>query len=63
MGDGALFVIGLHGSGDTVALFLQDLGGGNGSLELRYSPGHAVPRIIRSLKETWLVWILNEPVG
>ena len=29
------------------------LGGGKGSPELPYSIGHAMPRIIRSGKETW----------
>ena len=38
-------------------------GGGKGSPELPYTTGHAVPRIIRSCKETWLVWFLNEPVS
>ena len=39
------------------------LGGGKGSPELPYSTGHAVPRNIRSGKETWLVRFLNKPVG
>ena len=35
-GNDALFVIGLHGSGDTIALSPTRLGGGRGSLELPY---------------------------
>ena len=54
MGNDALFVIGLHGSGDTIALFLQDWEVAKGSLELPKSPGHVVPG-----KETWLARILS----
>ena len=43
VGNDALFAIGLQGSGDTVALFLQDWEGGKGSFELPHSPGHVVP--------------------
>ena len=50
----ALYVIGSHGSGDRISRYFQDW-------EERI--GHAVPRIIRSGKETWLVWFLSEPVG
>ena len=39
------------------------LGGGKGSPELPCSIGHAVPRIIRNGKGTWLVRFLKEPVG
>ena len=49
----ALHVIGLHGSGDKISRYLQDW---------EESIGHAVPRIFRSGKETWLVWFLSEPV-
>ena len=59
----ALYVIGLHGSGDKNLSLPPRLGGGKGSPELPYSIGHAVPRIIRSGKETRLVRFLNEPVG
>ena len=38
------------------------LGGGKGRPELPHSIGRAVPRFFRSGNETWLVWILNEPV-
>ena len=58
----AFYVIGLRGSGDNLSLPPR-LGGGKGSPEPPYSIGHAVPRITRSGKETWLVWFLNEPVG
>ena len=44
----ALYVIGLHGSGDKISRCLHDLGGGKGSPGLPYSIGHVVPRIIRS---------------
>ena len=45
VGNGALFVIGLHRSGGAIALLPARLGGGKGSLELPYSPGHVVPGI------------------
>ena len=35
------------------------LGGGKGSRELPKSIRYALPRVTRSLKETWLVWILS----
>ena len=38
------------------------LGGGKGSPELPFCIRYAMPRIIRSGKETWLVWFLSEPV-
>ena len=44
----ALCVIGLHGSGDKISRYLQDLRGGKCSLELPYSVGYTVPRVIRS---------------
>ena len=44
----ALYVIGLHGSGDEMSLFLQRLVGGKGSPELPCSIGYALPRAIRS---------------
>ena len=47
----ALYVIGLHGSGDKISRFLQDWEVAKVSPELPYSIGHAVPRIIRSGKE------------
>ena len=50
----ALNVLGLHGSGDNLSLPPR-LGGGTGSPQLPCSNVHAVPRIIRSGKETWLV--------
>ena len=51
VGNGALFVIGLHRSGGAVAHFLQDwetarLGGGKGSPELPYSIRYAMPTVI-----------------
>ena len=48
VGNDALCVRGLHGSGDTIALFLQNWEVAKGSLELPYGLGHAVPGIIRS---------------
>ena len=45
VGNDALFVIGPHGSGDTIALFLQDWEVAKGSFELPKSPGHVVPEI------------------
>ena len=48
VGNGALFVIGLHGSGDATAPLPTRLGGGKGSLELPFCIGHAVPRVKRS---------------
>ena len=39
----ALHVIGLHGPGDKISLFLDGLGAGKGGSELRHGPGHAVP--------------------
>ena len=47
VGNGALFVIGLHGSGDAVALFLQDWEVAKVAFELPHGCGHA-PRIMRS---------------
>ena len=37
----------------------KKVGGGKGSLELPCSPGHAVPGITRSRKETWLFRLLS----
>ena len=49
----ALHVIGLHGSGDKISRYLQDW----------EVAGHAVPRNIRSVKETIFVRFLQEPVS
>ena len=54
----ALYVIGLHGSGDKNLLLIARLGGGKGSLEQPYSIGFAMPRVIRSSKKTRLVRFL-----
>ena len=43
VGNDALFVIELHGSGDKIALFLQDWELANATFELLCSPGHVVP--------------------
>ena len=39
----ALHVIGLHGSGDKISLFLQDWGVGTGGIKLSHGHGHLVP--------------------
>ena len=41
VGNDALCVIGLHGSGDKISLFLQDWEVAKGSLELPHMSGHA----------------------
>ena len=58
----ALYVIGLHGSGVKISLSFQDCEVATVAQKTK-SIGHAVPRIIRSGNETWLVWFLSEPVG
>ena len=45
VGNGALFVIKLHGSGDVIAHFLRDWEVAKGSLELPYSIRYALPRV------------------
>ena len=45
------------------ALYVIGLGDGKGGTKLSHGPGHAVPRNVRTGKETWLVRVLNEPVG
>ena len=54
VGNDALFVIGLQGSGDTVASFLQDWEVAKVALSC-----HLVPGIALSRKEIWLVWFLS----
>ena len=59
VGNEALCVIGLHGSGDKISLCLQDWE----MAKVALGPGHAVPGNARIGKETWLVRVLNERVG
>ena len=59
VGNDALFVIGLHGSGDTIALVLQDWEVAKVALSCHIALGHGVPGIVRSRKETWVVWFLS----
>ena len=61
MGDGALFVIGLHGSGDGVTHFLQDWEVAKEALSCHVA-FDMLCQGMRSGKETWLVRFLNEPV-
>ena len=49
VGNDALHVIGLHGPGDKISLFLEGLGAGEGGIELPHGPGHAVPGNARGL--------------
>ena len=49
-------------SGDKISL-PAGLGGGKGGTKLPRDPGHGVPGNVRTGKETWLVRVLNEPVG
>ena len=59
VGNGALFVIGLHGSGDVIALFLQDWEVAKVALSCHFAFWYAMPRTVRSGKETWLVWFFE----
>ena len=45
VGNDALDVIGLHGSGDVIVLFFQDWEVAKVASELPHSPGHAVPGV------------------
>ena len=63
VGNGALFVIGPHGSGDAIALFLQDWEVAKVALSSHGALDMLCQELKRSRKETWLVWFLNEPVG
>ena len=56
----ALYVIGLHGSGDNLSL-PAGLGVGNGVINVSHGPGHIVPGSVRTGNETWLVWVLSGP--
>ena len=42
VGNDALHVIGLHGLGDKISLFLKELGAGRSGFELPHGSGHAV---------------------
>ena len=63
VGDGALFVIRLHGSVDAIALFLQDWEVAMVALSCHTALDKLCQKFFEVEKETWLVWFLNEPVG
>ena len=50
-------------SGDKNLSLPAGLGGGKGGTKLSRDPGHGVPGNVQTGKETWLVRVLNEPVG
>ena len=50
----ALRVVGLHGPGDKISLFLKDWELAKGGTKLPYGPGRAVPGHARGLVDVWL---------
>ena len=55
----ALCVIGVHGSGNEISRYLQGWEVAQVALSCHRALDMLCPRIIRSGKETWLVWFLR----
>ena len=59
----ALHVIGLHGSGDKISLFLLDWELAKVALSCHMALDMLCQEMYEVERNRWLVWVLNEPAG